>query len=123
MTLLFVLIVIFSIAITDINPLSQTVFSYRYNDYIQRSDVSEWAYGCTCPEINSDDLCTCNKMAVDKYVHPIEGPYAALMIQLDCFNDEIDPTIVSSITTIYVVSIITLKWFHIQHYRQKKRIV
>lgn len=94
MEIFFLLVTVIAISITNVSPLSQSVITYRFNEYIQRREVVDCGYECVCPDINSHELCLCEKQGVDQEKYPIEGPYAALLIQLDCFHKRNNPSII-----------------------------
>ena len=64
----------------------QTSFTFRYSEWIQSSEIKnkcEWF--CECPNLNN--ICICEKFG-KKF--EIESPYAALMIQTECFPPPAD---------------------------------
>ena len=68
--------------------LYQNTFTYRYSNWIQRTEVENCVWNFSCPDYNEDNLCNRQNDAYNMgKSFSIESPYAALLIQETCFND------------------------------------
>ena len=76
-------ILLITLQINFCHSLYQTSFTYRFSEWIQSDKIkNECGWECECPEFNVDNLCICEK---NNLRTTIESPFAALLIQLECY--------------------------------------